>query len=60
MPGPANWRIGNCDLSCSLHGGTPIGNAYELSERMEASLREQIAGVDHILIHMEPLEPEKN
>jgi divalent metal cation (Fe/Co/Zn/Cd) transporter len=46
----------NLSFHCSLRGETPINNAHELSERMEAVLREKIPNLENVLIHMEPLD----
>jgi len=41
---------------CSLHGGISLNNAHELSERMEALLKDQIPRLGTVTIHMEPLD----
>ena len=46
----------NISFHCMLHGDTSIQNAHELSERMEAALREKVSNLDSVLIHMEPLD----
>ena len=46
----------NISFHCMLHGDISIENAHELSERMEAVLREKLPNVEAVLIHMEPKE----
>jgi cation diffusion facilitator family transporter len=49
-----NWL--SLSFHCSLHGGTSLSQAHELSERMEAWLRGQIPNLENVTIHMEPLD----
>ena len=46
----------NLSFHCSLRGETSINHAHELSEQMEAALREKIPNLENVLIHMEPLD----
>ena len=46
----------NISFHCMLHGDTSLKEAHDLSDRMEAVLREKIPNVEAVLIHMEPRE----
>ncbi len=39
---------------CALDGGTSITEAHETSDRLEKALRERVAGLGRVLIHVEP------
>lgn len=44
-------------LNCLLSQNLPIGQAHELSMRLERRLKERLKNVDQVLIHLEPPQP---
>ncbi|MFQ5886630.1 MAG: cation transporter dimerization domain-containing protein, partial [Anaerolineae bacterium] len=44
-------------LSCLLSQNLPIGQAHEVSMRLERRLKERLDNVDQVLIHLEPPQP---
>jgi cation diffusion facilitator family transporter len=48
--------VGKLDVSfhCVMDGSSPIGDAHEAAEELEATLRRRFANLRRVVIHMEP------
>jgi divalent metal cation (Fe/Co/Zn/Cd) transporter len=49
-------KVGKLDVSfhCVMDGSTPIGDAHDAAEELEATLRQRFTNLRRVVIHMEP------